>query len=201
VESIVEGTECRLTERLNQQYRFYSVEQAMQLDGSTQLFLALQVSEISAEYMPDSLEQLANLAERRHQLVAQLPESGVCDIPYFRQFIQALRDRDIRIAYANFCGSPGQIAGWDAVAPDYLKLAPSLVRGISHGSDSWRTLQSVIQATEKLGCATIATGLDDNAEVQCLTELGCQYGQGEYFGAPQSITAFATPNAVLAAVE
>jgi EAL domain-containing protein (putative c-di-GMP-specific phosphodiesterase class I) len=189
-ESIVEGTECRLTERINQQHRLFSVEQASQLCESAHLFLGLQVSEISAEFLPDSLDRLADIVSHKHQLVAQIPETAVCDIPYFRQFIQGLRDREIKVAYANFCGSPTQITGWHSVAPDYLKLSPSLVQGISRASGGWRTVQALIQATQQLGCAVIATGIDNNADVQCLVELGCPYGQGDYFGAPQPVNAF-----------
>jgi EAL domain-containing protein (putative c-di-GMP-specific phosphodiesterase class I) len=196
-ESIVEETECRLTERINQQHRLFSVEQATQLSESTHLFLGLQVSEISAEFLPDSLDRLSDIVAHKHQLVAQIPETAVCDIPYFRQFIQGLRDRDIKIAYGNFCGGPTQIASWHTVAPDFLKMAPSLVNGISRASGGWRSVQSLIQAMQELGGAAIATGIDNSADVQCLVELGCQYGQGEYFGAPQPITAFAAPNALV----
>ncbi len=199
-EAIVEGTECRLTERINQQHRLFSVEQATQLDESTHLFLGLQVSEISAEFLPDSLDRLAEIVSHKHQLVAQIPETAVCDIPYFRQFIQGLRDREIKVAYANFCGSPAQITSWNAVVPDFLKLSPTLVKGISRASGGWRTLQSLIQATQELGCVAIATGIDDSADVQCLIELGCQYGQGDYFGTPQPITAFTNPNAALVGI-
>jgi len=127
----------------------------------------------------------------QHQLVAQIPETAVCDIPYFRQFIRGLRDREIKVAYANFCGSPTQITSWSSVAPDFLKLAPSLVQGISRASGGWRMVQSLTQATQELGCAVIAAGLDNSADVQCLVELGCLHGQGEYFGAPQPVSAFA----------
>ncbi len=109
------------------------------------MFLGLQVSEISAEFLPESLDRLAEIVAHKHQLVAQIPETAVCDIPYFRQFIQGLRERDIEIAYANFCGGPTQISNWQAVAPDYLKLSPSLVKGISRASGGWRTVQSLIQ--------------------------------------------------------
>ena len=196
-ESIVGSTECRLTERVNQQHRLFSVEQATQLDEGTHLFLGLQVSEISAEFLPDSLDRLADIVAHKHQLVAQIPETAVCDIPYFLQFIQGLRDREIKIAYANFCGSPTQISGWNAVVPDFLKLSPSLVKGISRASGGWRTVQTLLQATQELGCAAIATGIDNTADVQCLVELGCPYGQGDYIGAPQPITAFTSPTAAL----
>jgi len=199
-ESIVEKTECRLTERIRQQHRLYTVEQAAQLEEPTHLFLALQVSEISAEFLPDSLLRLANISGHDHQLVAQIPETAVCDIPYFRQFLHSLRDRGIKVGYDNFCGSPAQITDWRAVAPDFLKLSPSLVRGVNRASGGWRTLQSLIRATAEIGCASIAMGVDDAADAQCLLELGCHYGEGSYFGAPQPVSAFSCGQGAAAVV-
>ena len=196
-ESIVQGTECRLTERINQQHRLYSAEQATNLEERTHLFLGLQVSEVSADFLPESLDRLSEIVAHKHQLVAQIPETAVCDIPYFRQFIQGLRERDIEIAYANFCGGPGQISNWQAVAPDYLKLSPSLVKGISRASGGWRTVQSLIQVMRDLNCAAVAVGIEDAADTKCLVELGCQFGQGSYFGKPQPITAFMNPRGAL----
>ncbi len=193
MESFLCGTECRLTERIHQQHRLLSVEQAAQLNERIHLFLGLQVSEVSAEFLPDSLDRLSDVVTHRHQLVAQIPETAVCDIPYFRQFLQGLRDRDIKIAYDNFCGGPSQVASWQAVPPDFLKLSSSLVQGINRASGGWRNVQSLIQAARDLGCAPVATGVGDKADAHCLAELGCLYGQGEYFGAAQPISAFVRP--------
>lgn len=198
-ESLVRGTECRLTERINQQHRLCAVEQATQLSESTHLFLRLQVSEISAEFLPHALDRLAELAAHKHQLVAQIPETAVCDIPYFRQFMAGLRERNIEIAYVNFCGGPTQVASWHAVVPDYLRLSPALVKGISRASGGWRAIQTLVQAAEQLGSAVIAMDVETHADAKCLAELGCRYGQGSYFGAPQPITAFARSAAVVGA--
>lgn len=196
--SIVEGTECRLTERINQQHRLVAAEMARQLDDDTRLFFSLQVSEVSADFLPESLSRLAEIIEHRHKMVAEIPETAVCDIPYFRQFVEQLRERNIDIAYGGFCGGPAQLADWSNVAPDYLKLAPTLVKGISRASGGWRKIQTLIQATRELGCAVIADGIEDDADVQCLCELGCQYGQGDHFGCPESVMVLVDQQLILA---
>ncbi len=188
-ESVVEGMECRLTDRINQQHRLFAVEQAKEFPEALHLFLGLQVSELSAAFLPESLDRLVDIVHK-HRLVAEIPESAVCDIPYFRQFIQTLRDRDIRIAYTDFRGALAQISSWRDVVPDFVKLSPSLVRGVSRASGGSQTVRAVIQAIRELGSTGIATGLDNCADVQCLTELDCQFGQGDFLGAPEPISAF-----------
>ncbi|MCU0959904.1 MAG: EAL domain-containing protein [Pirellulaceae bacterium] len=190
-DALIEGTECRLTERIMQQHRLYAAEQAVLLEDSTNLFFALKVSEVSADFLPESLDRLVDAVAGRHQLVAEIPETAVCDIPYFRQFVADLRQREIRIAYGGFCTGPGQVAEWRTMAPDYLKLAPAMVRGIRRASGGWRMIQSLIDASRDIGCDVVAVGVEHESDLQCLREAGCPYAQGNYLGQPEPITAFA----------
>ncbi len=189
-ESIIDGTECRLTERINQQHRLYAAEQAVMLPESTHLFFGLKVSEVSADFLPESLDRLVDIVAGKHRLVAEIPETAVCDIPYFRQFIADLRQREIEVAYGGFCMGPSQIANWRTMAPDYVKLAPTVVRGIRRASGGYRMIQSLLDATSDLGCAVIAVGIDNESDAQCLRDVGCPYAQGDYFGRPEPIAAY-----------
>lgn len=189
-ESLIAGTECRLTERVNQQYRLCAAEQATLLDQGTHLFFALQVAEVSANFAPDSLDRLVDIVAGKHVLVAEIPETAVCDIPYFRQFVSDLGDRGIEIAYGGFCTGPNQIAAWRTIAPNYLKLAPATVRGIRRASGGRRMIESLLNAAADLGCAVVAVGIDNESDAQCLRELGCTYAQGDYFGRAEPITAY-----------
>lgn len=189
-ESLVQNTECRLTWRVNQQHRLVAAEQATALPEPTHLFFALQVSEVNADFLPDSLGQLRSIGKERHQLVAEIPDTAVCDIPYFRQFLEALRQHGIEVAYSGFCGGPAQISGWANVAPDYIKLAPTMVNGISRASGGWRKVEMLTQAARELDSPIIALGVDELSDAECLAELGCQFAQGDHFGKPQLISAF-----------
>jgi len=189
-ESLIDGTECRLTERMNQQHRLCAAEQAALFEDNVHLFFGLKVAEVSANFAPESLDRLVDVVAGRHQLVAEIPDTAVCDIPYFRQFIADLRQRGIEIAYGGFCTGPSQMAEWRSMAPDYLKLAPAVVRGIRRASGGWRMIQSLMDAARDLGCTIVAVGVDNESDAQCLRELGCAYAQGDYFGRPEPITAY-----------
>ncbi len=197
-ESIIAGTECRLTERISQQHRLVAAEQARQLDEDLRLFFALQVSEVSADFLPETLSRLSTILGQRHQIVAEIPETAVCDIPYFRQFLEQLRERNIEVAYSRFASGPAQVGEWTNIRPDYLKLMPATVQGISRASDGWRHLQSVIQAVGELQCSTIAAGVTDDADAECLRELGCVYGQGSRYGEPMEMVEIMGPRPELA---
>jgi EAL domain-containing protein (putative c-di-GMP-specific phosphodiesterase class I) len=197
-ESLIAGTECRLTERINHQHRLCAAEQAMLLDAGAHLFFGLKVAEVSADFGRESLDRLVDVVAGKHQLVAEIPETAVCDIPYFRQFVADLGERGIEIAYGGFCMGPSQIAEWRTMAPSYLKLAPAVVRGIRRASGGWRMIQSVLEATRDLGCEVIAVGIDNESDAQCLRELGCSYAQGDYFGSAEPITSYLHRKSALA---
>jgi EAL domain-containing protein (putative c-di-GMP-specific phosphodiesterase class I) len=195
---VVEAIECRLNERLNQQQRLLAAEQAAQLPRKAHLFFALEVSEVSADLVPASLGSLAGSVAGRHQLVVEIPETAVCDIPYYRQFHARLREVGVEVAYGNFCGGPNQVLDWRNVAPGYVKIAAPLTSGISRASGVWRTVKSIVGAAHELGCAVIAAGVDSQGDVDCLTELGCHYAQGDFLGRPEPIGSFLSERADIA---
>ena len=91
---------------------------------------------------------------------------------------------------------PTQVSDWGNVVPDYLKLAPALVKGISRASGGWRNTQSLLHVTQQLNCQVIAVGIEDDADAQCLTEMGCGYGQGARYGTPQPLSKLVAPQLV-----
>lgn len=195
----VHGTDCRLTERIQQQHRLCAAEQAAAVDDDVHLVFALQTSEVSADFLPDAFDRLATVLGPRHQLVAEIPETAVYDIPYFRRFVTELRERRIQLAYGGFCAGPSQIAEWLDFPPDYLKLAPAVTKGISRGSGGWRMMQAMLDVTRDLGCEVIASGIEQRTDAESLRELGCQYAQGDYFGPPAPLTAARGANLAAAA--
>jgi len=188
----IEQIECHLVDRVNQQYRLVAAELAMQWDTPFHLFFPLQVTDVSFDSLPDDFHRLHDMLNGRHRLVAEIPETAVCDIPYFRRFVDRLHEYSVKVTYAGFQGTASQIEDWDNVPPDYLKLAPALVHGISRASGGWRKTQLLLDAAHKLGCEVIAAGVQDDADSECLAELGCRYGSGDRYGKAQPIDTWTT---------
>lgn len=189
-------TECRLTERMNQLHRLLAVEQAARLADGKLLFLPLAAAEVGADSLADSLIRLARLAPGR-QLAAQVPESAVVDIPYFRDFLARLRQAKIGVAYDGFGGGQQQVGTQQELAPDYLKLAPALARGVDKSSPRQKQIREIVEAAAKTNTQVIATGVHTENEAQTCRELGCRLAQGDHYGGPQTIS---WPLEVVAAV-
>jgi EAL domain-containing protein (putative c-di-GMP-specific phosphodiesterase class I) len=184
---VLDATECRLTERIHQLHRLLAVEQAVRLSEGSLLFLPLTAAEVGADSLADSLIRLSRLAHGK-QLVAQVPESAVVDIPYFRDFLTRLRQAQVGVAYDGFGGGQQQVGTQRELAPDYLKLAPALARGVDKSSPRQKQIREIVDAAAKTDTQVIATGVHTENEAQTCRELGCRLAQGEHYGRPQTIS-------------
>jgi EAL domain-containing protein (putative c-di-GMP-specific phosphodiesterase class I) len=185
-QQILDGTDCRLTERLGQLHRLIAAEHVARLSSATLLFVNLQPAEVGADLLPESLSRLAALAGGK-RIVAEIPDSAVVDIPYFRDFRAKLRELSIGVAFDGFAGSPHQIKAQAEFAPDYLKLAPALARGVDKSTQRQQQMKAIVEATQELNVQLIAVGIHSENEARTCREVGCRLAQGDHFGHAQTI--------------
>ncbi|MEX2173621.1 MAG: EAL domain-containing protein [Pirellulaceae bacterium] len=183
---LLEATDCRLTERISHLHRMIAAEHVAKLPDGTMLFVNLLPAEVGADSIPDSLLRLVQLTGGK-KIVAEIPDSAVVDIPYFRDFRNHLRELGVGVAYDGFTGSPHQIKAQQEFAPDYLKLAPVLARGVDRSSQRQQQIKALVEAAQEIGAAVIADGVHTENEAQMCGSLGCKLGQGDHFGRAQTI--------------
>jgi EAL domain-containing protein (putative c-di-GMP-specific phosphodiesterase class I) len=185
-QQILDSTDCRLTERMSQLHRLIAAEHVARLPGATLLFVHLQPAEVGADLLPQSLARLAGVAGGK-KIVAEIPDSAVVDIPYFRDFRTKLRDLGIGVAYDGFAGSPHQIKAQAEFAPDYLKLAPAVARGVDKSTQRQQQIKAIVEATKELKVQLIAVGVHSENEARTCRDIGCRFAQGDHFGHAQTI--------------
>ena len=185
-QQILDSTDCRLTERMNQIHRLIAAEHLARLADATMLFVSLQPAEVGADALPSSLARLAKLAGNK-KIVAEIPDTAVVDIPYFRDFLARLRDLKIGVAYDGFAGSPHQIKAQEQFPPDFLKLTPALARGVDKSTQRQQQIKALVEAAQQIGAQLIACGVHSENEARTCHELGCRLAQGDHFGRPQTI--------------
>jgi EAL domain-containing protein (putative c-di-GMP-specific phosphodiesterase class I) len=177
---ILQATECRLVELMSQLHRLLAAEQMARLPNPTTLIFKLQPAEIGADSMPQSLSRLTALAGKT-KIVVEIPESAVVDIPYFRDFLARLQELDIGVAYGGFTGSLHQLKAQASFAPDYLKLAPALVRGLDKSTQRQQQMKALVEAARETGIQLIAVGIHSENEAGICRELGFRLAEGDYF--------------------
>jgi EAL domain-containing protein (putative c-di-GMP-specific phosphodiesterase class I) len=185
-QQVLDTTDCRLTERMSQLHRLIAAEHISRLPNATLLFVKLQPAEVGADLLPETLARLAEIAGGK-KIVAEIPDSAVVDIPYFRDFRSRLRELNIGVAFDGFAASPHQIKAQADFAPDYLKLSHALVRGVDKSTQRQQQIKALNDAAQELQVQLIAVGVHSENEARTCRDIGCRLGQGDHFGHAQTI--------------
>jgi EAL domain-containing protein (putative c-di-GMP-specific phosphodiesterase class I) len=151
-------------------------------DGS---FLAVN---LSAEAIVSGrlAETLAGVPSER--LVLEVPERAPVEDPYaLYQAMEALRATGIRLA-ADDAG-----AGFESLSrilelrPELIKFDVSLTRDVDSDPVRQALASSLVSFARQFEAMVVAEGIETEAELEALRELGFGYGQGYYLGRPEPL--------------
>jgi predicted signal transduction protein with EAL and GGDEF domain len=138
----------------------------------------------------------ADLSERVHHalnlwnipgpsLTLEVTESAVMPDPQ-RSFaiLQDLRNLGVRISIDDFGTGYSSFAYFRTLPADELKIDRSFVEKLTSSTADGHVVRSVIDLAHRFDLAVVAEGIEDAATAGILTEMGCDIGQGYYFGRP-----------------
>jgi len=67
---------------------------------------------------------------------------------------------------------------------DTIKIDRSFVSRLPASRETTEIVRAVIGLARSLGLDLVAEGIENRAQLDCLKELGCRYGQGYWFSPP-----------------
>ena len=96
----------------------------------------------------------------------------------------------VRIAFDDFGTGYASLTYLKKFPLDRLKIDQSFVRELRVDSDDAAIVGSTITLAKQLGLSVIAEGIEDRATADLLAGMGCEEGQGYYFGRPMPAAEF-----------
>jgi diguanylate cyclase (GGDEF)-like protein len=125
-----------------------------------------------------------NLAANRLELevteTAFLGNNGDAD-----QTLAQLRNLGVRLALDDFGTGYSSLSYLRRANFTTIKIDRSFVRSASEGSnDSLAIIRAIVLLATEMGMNTTAEGIETEADLTCLSKLGCTQAQGYYFAAP-----------------
>ncbi len=115
----------------------------------------------------------------------EITESVVMqDAPSTLATLHTLRELGIRLAIDDFGTGYSSLGYLKRFPIDTLKIDRSFVEGIVTDPEDAAIVQAVISVAKSLGLSVTAEGIETEAQLRRLKELGCDRGQGFYFGQP-----------------
>lgn len=143
---------------------------------------------------PDMVEDFLSICDGidAHAITLEITESDLMIDPQLALTVtRRLRDHGYRLAIDDFGTGYSSLAYLQQFAVDILKIDMSFVQAMLKDEPSKTLVNTIIAMARTLGLETIAEGIETEEQAALLEELGCQGGQGYYFGHPLSPDEFA----------
>lgn len=160
------------------------------LPDDTLLFINLHPMEVSDEMLHE-VDPLVR--PNAHRVVYEITETAaLTDHQRTREILQRLREAGFRIALDDLGAGYAGLHSLTLLAPDFVKIDMSLIRGIHEDSRTARLIQHILDYAHGEGMKVIAEGVETLEERDVVVGLGCRLLQGYFFGRPSP--PFASPD-------
>jgi diguanylate cyclase (GGDEF)-like protein len=100
-----------------------------------------------------------------------------------------LKALGVRLAVDDFGTGYSSLSYLSQFPVDILKIDRAFVRPVADGAEESALAAAIVKLGEALHLTTVAEGIENNAQMSRLTELGCDVGQGFYFAKPMDLRA------------
>jgi EAL domain-containing protein (putative c-di-GMP-specific phosphodiesterase class I) len=146
------------------------------------IFVNLHVLDLLDEQLYSDASPLGPYADRIHFEITE--RMALEKVPDTRDRIERLRKRGYRIAVDDLGEGYSGLNSFAALEPDAVKLDMSLIRGIDQAPTKRRMVHALASLCRELGTPLVAEGVETQAELSSLIELGADWFQGFYFAYP-----------------
>jgi EAL domain-containing protein (putative c-di-GMP-specific phosphodiesterase class I) len=137
------------------------------------------------EVVEDVVEALRESGLPPGSLVLEMTESVLLDdSETVLTILRQLKGLGIRLAIDDFGTGYSSLSYLHRFPVDILKIDRSFVERLSRASDNAELARTVVRLGQSLQLQTVAEGVEDSAQFLALRRMGCDIGQGYYFGRP-----------------
>ncbi|HEU0030218.1 MAG TPA: EAL domain-containing protein [Kofleriaceae bacterium] len=146
------------------------------------VFINLHLLDLFDKQLTSPFSPLAKVASR---VVLEITErtslDGQDDLRYR---VAELRELGFRIAIDDLGGGHARMQTFTPLDTDFVKLDMSLVRDVDKHAMKQRLIGSITELCRKQGTKIVAEGIETEAELRVLVELGCDLLQGYFIAKP-----------------
>ena len=117
------------------------------------------------------------------RLELEITESVVLDNdPAILRHLHQLREMGVRISLDDFGTGYASLAYLRRLPLDKIKIDQSFIRGLPDAPDAMAIVRAVARLAGDLGMVTTAEGVETEAQLDVLAQLGCTQAQGFLIG-------------------
>jgi len=160
------------------------------LKPGTKLFLNTSASALRDDEVAGAafVRQVESHGLRNDEVVLEITERVAPEErqPY-QEILRGLKRQGFGVAIDDMGAGYASMKALVEMEPDYLKFDISLVRNIDRSLIKRSLLETLVDLAQKIGAKVIAEGIEADAELSALLDLGVVLGQGRFFTAPELV--------------
>ena len=119
------------------------------------------------------------------KIVIEVTERGtIKDIEQFADIIHHYKDEGYQIAIDDVGECYSGLNVICKTIPHFLKIDMSLVRDVDHDFMKYALVKGLVEIAKNTSIQLIAEGIETTEELQCMIDLGVDFGQGYLLGKP-----------------
>ncbi len=103
------------------------------------------------------------------------------------RLVGEMKDLGVRIAVDDFGSGFSSLRYLRELPVDVLKIDKTFIDDLAHNTRQVALVQGIIHLADELGLEVIAEGIEESAQQELLTGIGCRFGQGYLFAAPMTV--------------
>ncbi len=176
-----------LVMQLERLCRKQAIQTATALQPDRLMFLNIEPESIGDPELRDAMftSILADASITPDRIVLEITErTAIIDFPTFRSTLEYLRALGFSVAVDDAGAGFGSLQVLAEVRPEWLKIDISLVRGVDSDDVRRELMHSLVMFAERMDVKLVAEGIETEAELAALREIGVAYGQGFLFSRP-----------------
>jgi EAL domain-containing protein (putative c-di-GMP-specific phosphodiesterase class I)/ActR/RegA family two-component response regulator len=122
------------------------------------------------------------------QLVLEITEHAkVDDYDALRAALASIRNRGVRLAIDDVGAGFASLRHVLRLDPEIIKLDHEITRGVEHNPGRSKLVGGLIAGASAVSTLVVAEGIETEAQLRCLRELGVRGGQGYFIGRPTDL--------------
>lgn len=143
-----------------------------------------------AMYRPENCVRATLAAAKRSglsndRIILELTENEqIVDVSLLEQIFDVYRRNDLRIAIDDFGAGFSGLSLLARFQPDTIKVDMEIVRGVDQDVRRRCIIGNIVRLASELDLSVVAEGVETQAEVAALRNLGVHLIQGYYFARP-----------------
>jgi diguanylate cyclase (GGDEF)-like protein len=174
--------------RLSEQVIGEALRQAADWDPAIKISVNISPTQLTDGWLAQRIvRMLTETAFPAERLVVEVTESSLfADIDLARSIVTSLKNQGVRLALDDFGTGFSSLSHLRSLPFDVIKIDRSFVTNIHRNRESMAIIRAVTTLASALSVPVCVEGIENEGAYDAVVMLGCQVGQGWYFGKPMT---------------